>query len=51
MMAMLGHEVRRLHRKRFGFIEADTLKPGEIRQLKPYEVKKLLYLANQGETK
>lgn len=51
MMAILGHEVRRLHRKRFGFIEADTLKPGEIRQLKPYEVKKLLYLANQGETK
>lgn len=51
MMAMLGYEVRRLHRKRFGFIETDTLKPGEIRQLKPYEVKKLLYLANQGETK
>lgn len=49
MMEALGYQVRRLHRKRIGFVEADDLKPGAYRRLKPYEVKKLMALAMQGE--
>ena len=29
MMAALGHQVRRLHRSRFGFVTVDDLRPGE----------------------
>lgn len=41
MMEALGHEVRKLHRVRFGSIEVSDLKPGEYRRLKPYEIKQL----------
>lgn len=49
MMADLGYEVRRLHRKSFGGIELGNLKPGEYRTLKVHEVKQLKALAKQGE--
>jgi 23S rRNA pseudouridine2605 synthase len=49
MMEALGHEVRRLHRKSFGGITADDLKPGQYRRLKPMEVKTLSRMAQEGE--
>ena len=49
MMKALGYEVRRLHRLRFSFIEVEGMKPGEYRALKPYEVKQLKKLAQEGE--
>ena len=48
MMEALGYEVTRLHRFRFAFITITDLKPGEVRRLKPIEVKKLRQLANTG---
>lgn len=49
MMKALGHEVRRLHRQRFGDITVDSMNPGEYRILKPYEIKQLKKLAQEGE--
>lgn len=49
MMKALGHEVRRLHRVRFAFLEVKDLKPGEYRRLKPYEIKQLNHLSMEGE--
>lgn len=48
MMEALGHEVRRLNRKSFGPLNAEGMKPGEYRRLKPHEVKQLLKLAAEG---
>ncbi len=48
MMADLGYEVRRLHRKRFGTIECTDLRPGEYRILKPFERKELLRMVEEG---
>ena len=50
MMEALGHQVRKLHRVRFGSIEVNDLKPGEYRRLKPYEVKQLKLAAQEGKT-
>lgn len=49
MVESFGLSVLRLHRARFGFIEVKDLKPGEFRLLKPYEVKQLRLLANEGK--
>lgn len=49
MMKALGHEVRRLHRIRFGIVDLQNLKPGQYRLLKPYELKQLKAMANSGE--
>lgn len=49
MMEALGHSVRRLKRIRLGFLDAEGLRPGEYRRLKPYEVKKLLKEAENGK--
>ena len=49
MMEALGHQVRKLHRVRFGSIEVNDLKPGEYRRLKPYEVKQLKLAAQEGK--
>lgn len=48
MMAMLGYEVRRLHRSRIAFLGCSDLKQGEYRILKPFEIKKLKALVNEG---
>lgn len=50
MMEALGHEVRKLHRIRFGQIEVNDLKPGEYRKLKPFEIKQLKNTALEGES-
>ncbi len=47
MMEALGHEVRRLNRSRFGFITVEDLRPGEARRLKPYDVRKLIAMAQE----
>jgi 23S rRNA pseudouridine2605 synthase len=49
MAEALGYEVTRLHRKRFAFIQINDMKPGEYRRLKPFEVKQLRKLAEEGE--
>ncbi len=47
MMSALGHQVRRLHRVKFGDLSADDLKPGEYRRIKPHEITKLKELARK----
>ena len=44
MLELVGFKVTRLHRKQFAFLTLGGLAPGEYRQLKPYEVKKLKLL-------
>ncbi len=51
MMKALEYEVRRLHRVRFAFLEVKDLKAGEYRRLKPYEIKQLNRLAQEGMDK
>ncbi|WP_289183743.1 pseudouridine synthase [uncultured Dubosiella sp.] len=52
MMEALGHQVRRLHRSRFGTISDEGLRPGEYRRLKPYEIKQLTAMSdNEGDDK
>lgn len=48
MMEALGYKVRRLHREMFATLEAKDMKPGEYRRLKPFEVKKLIKMAEEG---
>ncbi|HHU55443.1 MAG TPA: rRNA pseudouridine synthase [Acholeplasmataceae bacterium] len=50
MFSALGYEVKRLTRIRFGNITIDTLKEGEVRELKIHEVKTLRVLAMKGQT-
>lgn len=49
MMEALGYQVRRLHRKEIAFLGCSDLAQGAYRVLKPFEVKKLRALANQGK--
>ncbi|UNT96321.1 pseudouridine synthase [Allobaculum mucilyticum] len=49
MMEALGHEVRRLNRLSFGFVTTEGLRPGEVRRLKPYDVRKLIAMAEDGD--
>ena len=49
MMKGLGYEVRKLHRVKFAGFGVDNLRPGEYRKLKPFEIKQLKQLAQQGE--
>lgn len=51
MMEYFGYRVTRLHRKQLGFLKVDNLKQGEYRKLKPYEVKQLRLLAQEGQNK
>lgn len=48
MMEALGYQVRRLHRKQLGFLGVSDLSQGDYRRLKPFEVKKLRALAQEG---
>ncbi|MEG0077342.1 pseudouridine synthase [Anaerorhabdus sp.] len=49
MIEYFGFEVKRLHRKRLGNLIVNDLKPGQVRLLKPFEVKTLRQLANEGK--
>lgn len=49
MFASLGHEVKKLTRIRFGNIRIDDLKEGEVRLLKPHEIKLLYELSKQSK--
>lgn len=52
MMEALGHQVRRLHRKSFGCISDEGLRPGEYRRLKINEIKQLKKMSEtEGEKK
>lgn len=51
MMEALGYEVRRLHRKELAFLHCSDLRQGEYRRLKPYEIKRLRSMAEQGDAK
>lgn len=51
MIEYFGYNVTRLHRKQLGFLKVDELKQGEYRILKPYEVKQLRLLAQEGQNK
>ena len=48
MFAYFGYTVTRLHRKQFGFLDLKDMQPGDYRNLKPIEIKKLRTLADQG---
>ncbi len=49
MCEAVGHEVKRLHRSKLGFLHVKDLKQGEYRILKPFEVKQLRSMANDGK--
>lgn len=49
MMEALGHEVRKLHRSRIGFVTCQDLRPGECRRMKPFDVRKLMAMTDQGD--
>ena len=51
MMEYFGYEVRKLNRKSLGFLTVHDLRPGEVRLLKPFEVKQLRRLAKEGRLK
>ncbi len=51
MMEHFGYEVKKLNRKSLGFLMVNDLGPGEVRLLKPFEVKKLRRLAAEGKIK
>lgn len=47
MIEYFGYRVKKLNRKSIEFLMVNDLKPGEYRILKPFEVKRLLKLANE----
>lgn len=49
MMEALGYKVTRLHRKQLGILKVDDLRQGEYRLLKPYELKQLRMLSENGK--
>lgn len=49
MMETLGYTVTRLHRYQIGFLTLEGLKLGSYRRLKPFEVKRLMELAEKGQ--
>ncbi|MEF9968686.1 MAG: pseudouridine synthase, partial [Longicatena sp.] len=49
MIEYFGFEVKRLNRKRLGSLMVNDLKPGQVRLLKPFEVKQLRQLAKEGK--
>lgn len=49
MMEAFGYHVTRLHRKQLGILRVDDLSQGSYRKLKPYEVKLLKQLAQNGK--
>lgn len=51
MLEVFGYEVRRLHRRSLGPITVRGLNVGEYRLMKPFEVKQLRRLANEGRLK
>jgi 23S rRNA pseudouridine2605 synthase len=42
MFDLIGHSVVKLRRARIGFLQDDSLRPGEWRRLTPYEVRRLM---------
>ena len=49
MFAAINHPVKRLTRVRFGCIEINGLKEGQIRELSPHEIKALIGLAKKDK--
>lgn len=45
MFEAVGHEVQKLKRERYGFLDLKSMNPGDFRVLKPHEVKQLRNLA------
>jgi 23S rRNA pseudouridine2605 synthase len=48
MFEAIGHEVLKLKRERYAFLDLKGLNPGEYRELSPHEVKQLRALALSG---
>lgn len=49
MVETLGYEVTRLHRSKLGYLDVKGLNVGEYRILKPFEIKQLRAMANEGK--
>lgn len=49
MMEAFGYTVTRLHRTQLGFLKVSDLSQGSYRKLKPFEVKQLIKLADEGK--
>jgi 23S rRNA pseudouridine2605 synthase len=47
MFEAVGHEVLKLKRVRFGIVTLDNMRKGEVRRLRPHEIKKLKFLSNK----
>ncbi|WLR43781.1 pseudouridine synthase [Bacillus carboniphilus] len=48
MLDFIGHPIMKLKRERYAFLTLQGLKPGEIRELSPHEVKQIRALAEHG---
>ncbi len=48
MLEAVGHPIKRLHRSKIGTVGIEGLKPGQMRLLKPQEVKDLRRIAYEG---
>ena len=45
MFLAIGYNVKKLTRIKFGEVEIGNLSPGEVRELKPHEIKRLVVLS------
>ncbi|MBO8154909.1 MAG: rRNA pseudouridine synthase [Bacillaceae bacterium] len=48
MLDAIGHPVEKLKREKYGFLTLGNLQPGQYRELKPHEIKKLKVLAQKN---
>ncbi|WP_243290110.1 pseudouridine synthase [Bacillus sp. FJAT-47783] len=51
MFERIGHPVLKLKRERFAFLDLRGLRPGDVRELSPHEVKRLRQIAEHGRDK
>jgi 23S rRNA pseudouridine2605 synthase len=49
MFDLIGHSVVKLRRARIGFLQDESLRPGEWRRLTPYEVRRLMKVDRKGK--
>lgn len=49
MFEKIGHPVLKLKREKYAFLDLRGLRPGDVRELSPHEVKQLRHLANNGK--
>jgi 23S rRNA pseudouridine2605 synthase len=49
MFEAIGYEVLKLKREEYGFLNLQSMRPGDARELTPHEVKRLRAMATHGK--